>query len=397
MNGDAQRAMTATEWSLLLLLSLMWGGSFFFVGVAVKALPPFTIVAARVSIAAALLWFAASLTGVSLARLRAAAPALAALAFLNNVAPFSLLTWSQTHLASGLVSILNATTPVFTVVVAHLFTVEEKLDPRRLVGALIGLAGVAAMIGPALLGGFADHLVAELAALLAALSYAAASVFARRFRRLGLTPIDVATGQVTASSLVLLPLAALVDAPWRLPAPDGATIAAIVAIGALSTALAYVIYFRILAGAGATNVVLVTLLAPATAILLGAAVLGESLAARDFVGLGLIALGLAVIDGRLPAAARARLTAADRRLDRERSATPQPPGRAIGSPLRRRAWRLSATIPATLLDAPRNGADGAPTTGQTRISGGANPTVCRARWRAPRRANCSSAIPKRPT
>jgi drug/metabolite transporter (DMT)-like permease len=313
MNRGAQRPMTTTEWGLLLLLSLLWGGSFFFVGIAVKALPPFTIVAARVTIAAALLWLAAPLTGVSALRLGRQAPALLALALLNNVAPFSLLTWSQTHLASGFVSILNATTPVFTVVVAHLYTIEEKLDPRRLAGALIGLAGVAAMIGPALLGGFANHLVAELAALLAALSYAAASVFARRFRRLGLTPIDVATGQVTASSLALLPLAALVDVPWRLPAPGGAAIAAIVSLGALSTALAYVVYFRILAGAGATNVVLVTLLAPATAILLGAVVLGESLAARDFVGLGLIALGLAVIDGRLTRAARARLAPAGRR------------------------------------------------------------------------------------
>jgi drug/metabolite transporter (DMT)-like permease len=313
MNPHAQRAMTATEWGLLLLLSLMWGGSFFFIGVAVKGLPPFTIVAARVCIAATLLWLAAPLSGVSAAQLRRQAPALILLALLNNVAPFSLLTWSQTHLASGLVSILNATTPVFTVVVAHLFTVEEKLDPRRLGGALIGFAGVAAMIGPALLGGFADHLVAELAALLAALSYAAASVFARRFRRIGLTPIEVATGQVTASSFVLLPLAGLVDTPWRLPAPGGAAIAAIVALGAVSTALAYVVYFRILAGAGAINVVLVTLLAPATAILLGAAILGESLAARDFLGLGLIALGLAVIDGRLPAAARAQMAAARRR------------------------------------------------------------------------------------
>ena len=165
------------------------------------------------------------------------------------------------------------------------------------------------MIGPELLGRFADHLVAELAALLAALSYAAAIVFARRFRRLGLTPIEVATGQVTASSLVLLPVALLVDAPWRLPAPGGAAIAAVVAIGALSTALAYVVYFRILAGAGAVNAVLVTLLAPATAILLGAALLGESLTASDFVGFGLIAHGLAVIDGRLPRAARARLAA----------------------------------------------------------------------------------------
>ena len=309
MNPSAQRAMTATEWGLLLLLSLLWGGSFFFVGVAVKALPPLTIVAARVSIAAALLWLAAPLAGVSAARLGGQARALFALALINNVAPFSLLVWSQTHLASGLVSILNATTPVFTVVVAHLFTIDEKLDPRRLVGALVGLAGVAAMIGPELLGGFADHLVAELAALLAALSYAAAIVFARRFRRLGLTPIEVATGQVTASSLVLLPVALLVDAPWRLPAPGGAAIAAVVAIGALSTALAYVVYFRILAGAGAVNAVLVTLLAPATAILLGAVVLGESLTASDFVGFGLIAFGLAVIDGRLPQAARARLGA----------------------------------------------------------------------------------------
>jgi drug/metabolite transporter (DMT)-like permease len=313
MNPDAQRAMTATEWGLLLLLSLMWGGSFFFIGVAVKGLPPFTIVAARVSIAATLLWLAAPFSGVSAARLRRQAPALTLLALLNNVAPFSLLTWSQTHLASGLVSILNATTPVFAVVVAHLFTIEEKLDPRRLGGALIGFAGVAAMIGPTLLGGFADHLAAELAALLAALSYAAASVFARRFRRIGLTPIEVATGQVTASSFVLLPLAGLVDAPWRLPPPGGAAIAAIVALGAVSTALAYVVYFRILAGAGAVNVVLVTLLAPATAILLGAAILGESLAGRDLLGLGLIALGLAVIDGRLPAAARAQIAGARRR------------------------------------------------------------------------------------
>jgi drug/metabolite transporter (DMT)-like permease len=310
MNPGAQRPMTTTEWGLLLLLSLLWGGSFFFVGIAVKALPPFTIVAARVTIAAALLWLAAPLTGVSALRLGRQAPALLALALLNNVAPFSLLTWSQTQLASGLVSILNATTPVFTVVIAHLFTVEEKLDQRRLAGALIGVVGVAAMIGPELLGGFAGHLVAELAALLAATSYAAASVFARRFRRLGLAPIELATGQVTASALVLLPLALAVDMPWRLPAPGPAAIAAIGAIGALSTALAYVVFFRILAGAGAVNVVLVTLLAPATAILLGAAALGERLAARDFFGLATIALGLAVIDGRLPREARARFAAA---------------------------------------------------------------------------------------
>ena len=310
MTAPDRAAMTPTEWSLLLLLSLFWGSSFFFIGVAVKALPPLTIVATRVAIAAALLWLAAPLTGLSPARLRGAAPALAVLALVNNVLPFSLLAWSQTHLASGLVSILNATTPVFTVVVAHLFSADEKLTPRRLGGALIGFAGVAAMVGPELLGGLGDNLDAELAALLAALSYAAASVSARRFRRLGLTPIDVATGQVSASTFVLVPLALLADAPWRLPAPGAAPIGALVGLGALSTALAFVVYFRLIAGAGAVNAVLVTVLAPAFAVLLGAAALGERPATTHFVGLTLIALGLAVIDGRLPRAALARLAIA---------------------------------------------------------------------------------------
>ena len=307
MIARPQRAMTATEWGLLLLLSLLWGGSFFFIGVAVKAIAAVHDCRgpARGRRRAAVARSRRS-TGLSVARLAAQAPALALLGLLNNVIPFSLIVWGQTHLASGLASILNATTPVFTVVVAHVFTADEKLDLRRLAGALIGLAGVAAMIGPDLLGGFADHVAAELAALLAALSYALASVFARRFRRLGLTPIDVATGQVTASSLCCCRSPSWSTRHGGCRRPSGATIAALVALGALSTALAYVVYFRILAGAGATNVVLVTLLAPATAILLGAAVLGERLAARHFLGLALIALGLACHRRPPAAAARAR-------------------------------------------------------------------------------------------
>lgn len=308
-----QRAMTTTEWGLLLLLSLLWGGSFFFNGVAVKQLPPFTIVEARLAVAAALLWLLAPWTGLSVPRLAAQAPALALLGLINNVIPFSLIVWGQTHMASGLASILNATTPVFTIVVAHVFTADEKLDLRRLTGALIGLAGVAAMVGPDLLGRLGGQVAAEGALLLAAISYALAIVFARRFRRLGLTPIDVATGQVTASSVLLLPLVLIVDAPWALPPPDVPTVAALFALGAASTALAYVVYFRVLAGAGAINVVLVTLLAPMTAILLGAAALDERLAARHFLGLALIGVGLACIDGRPLLAARARFATSTRR------------------------------------------------------------------------------------
>jgi len=307
MSAGPQRAMTPAEWGLLLLLSLLWGGSFFFVGVAVKELPPFTIVAARVCLAAALLWLTAPLTGLSAAKVRAQAPALAALGLINNAIPFSLIVWGQTHLASGLAAILNATTPVATVVVAHFLTVSEKLTARRLAGALIGFAGVATMIGPDLARGLVDDVAAEAAALTAAVAYAFASVFARRFRGLGLAAIDVAAGQVTSAGLMLIPVALLVERPWSLPAPSLPVVAALVALAALSTALAYVVYFRILAGAGATNVVLVTLLAPATSILLGAAFLGERLAARQFLGLAAIAAGLASIDGRLPQAARARL------------------------------------------------------------------------------------------
>ena len=180
----------------------------------------------------------------------------------------------------------------------HFVTKTERLTWPKLLGAALGLAGVAAMMGGDYLRAQAP-VWAELAVLGAAASYACASIYGRRFRARGLAPIDVATGQATAATLYLLPLALFVDRPWTLPAPGFAPIAALLALGALSTALAYVVYFRILAGAGATNVVLVTLLAPVTSILLGAFVLGERLGPRHFLGLALIAVGLVLIDGRI--------------------------------------------------------------------------------------------------
>ncbi len=300
MPTDPQRAMSGSEWGLLLALSILWGGSFFFVGVVVKTLPPLTIVALRVSIAALALWATASLTGVSFARIRTAFPSLVVMAVLNNALPFSLLVWAQTRLPSGVAAILNAATPLLTMIAAHFLTTSEKMTAMKLFGGLLGFAGVAAMIGFDVFSGADGNLLAEFACLAAAAFYALASIFGRRFRAMGLKPIDVATGQLTGSSLVLLPLAGLIDMPWRLPFPSLTTIAALLAFAWLSTALAYVVYFRILSGAGATNVVLVTVLAPATTIVLGAVALGEHLAWRDFFGLALIALGLAFVDGRLP-------------------------------------------------------------------------------------------------
>lgn len=299
MTTPVNRAMSASEWTMLAALSVLWGGSFFFTSVALAALPPLTLVVLRVGVAALILNLVLPLAGVRLPRDRGAWAAFLGMGLLNNAVPFCLIVWGQTHIASGLAAILNATTPLFGVVVAHCLTTDERMSGNRLVGVLAGLAGVAAMVGPAALAGLGADLLAQAAVLGAALSYAFAGVFGRRFRRMGVPPLATAAGQVTASTLLLLPIALAVDRPWTLPLPGLPVWGAVLGIAALSTALAYVLYFRILATAGATNLMLVTFLIPVSAILLGALGLGERLDPRHFLGMALIGLGLAAIDGRL--------------------------------------------------------------------------------------------------
>jgi drug/metabolite transporter (DMT)-like permease len=290
----ARLSLSATDWLLLVFLSILWGGSFFFAKIAVDELPPLTLALGRVGIAAALLAVLAGRAGlVSLAR---AWPAFAVLGLLNNVIPFTLIFWGQTHIPSGLASIFNATTPIFTALIAHFATRDEKLDAAKLVGVTTGFVGVVAMLGPEVLGDIGVGLWAQLACLVAAVSYAVAGIWGRRLARL--PAVTVAAGQLIAASVVLAPLAMLVDRPWRLAMPSPAALAALLALAVLSTALAYVIYFRILARAGATNLLLVTFLIPVSAILLGTAVLGERLAPHHFAGMAIIAVGLAAIDGR---------------------------------------------------------------------------------------------------
>ena len=196
-------------------------------------------------------------------------------------------------------SILNATTPLFTVIVAHGLTSDERMTGARLFGVIAGLAGVVAMMGPAALEGIETNVLAQAAVLAAALSYAFAGIYGRRFKRLGVPPLLTATGQVTASTILLAPMALMVDQPWTLPMPGLDTWAALIGLAALSTALAYILYFRILATAGAINLLLVTFLIPVSAIFLGAAVLGGRLNLEHFLGMALIGAGLAAIDGRL--------------------------------------------------------------------------------------------------
>lgn len=293
------RTMGLRDWGLVAALSVIWGGSFFFIGIAVKSLPPLTLVFLRVALAAVALNLVIPALGLHMPRDRGTWSAFFAMGFLNNLLPFSLIVWGQTHIASGLASILNATTPVFTVIVAHFLTRDEKLTSNRMLGVLIGLAGVGVIIGPDALMGLGVNVWAQAAVLGAAVCYSFAGIFGRRFRRLGVHPVVTAAGQVSASAAMLLPLALAVDHPWRLPVPGTSVVAAVLGLALLSTALAYIIFFRVLASAGATNIMLVTFLIPVSAILLGSLFLGEQLAWRQFLGMGLIGAGLAAIDGRL--------------------------------------------------------------------------------------------------
>jgi drug/metabolite transporter (DMT)-like permease len=297
--------MGRAEWGMLLALTVLWSATFPFAKIALAELPPLTLVLVRIVIAALALQLAVLAAGQRMPRERRLWGALFVMGALNNLIPFSVMNWGLTHIASGLGSILNATTPLFTIVVAHFSTRDEKMTGNKIVGVLSGLIGVVVMIGLDAVKGFGYGVLGEIACLVGASSFAFAGIYGRRFKRMGLTPLVAATGQVTATAVMMLPLAAVVDRPWTMPAMPGPTTwGAVLTIALLSTALAYILYFRILATAGATNLMLVTFLMPIGSILLGATLLGERLAPRHFTGMALIGLGLIAIDGRPLAAIR---------------------------------------------------------------------------------------------
>ncbi len=288
--------MSGFNWFLLIVLSILWGAAFFFNKLVVGEIPPLTATLGRVGIAALLLVVVSRAAGVSLQGPVRAWPAFLLLGLLHNVLPFSLILWGQQHIASGLASILNATTPLFTILVAHFATSDDKLTGARAAGLIAGFLGVVIMIAPDLRQAFDANVAAQFACLLAALIYGFAGVYARRFKRE--QPLAIATGQLVASTLILLPVAALIDRPWLLSVPSAQAWWALGGLAVLSTALAFIVYFRILNSAGATNALLVTFLVPVSAILLGATILSERLALHHFLGMAAIALGLAAIDGR---------------------------------------------------------------------------------------------------
>lgn len=294
--SSVSRSMSPVDWAQLLLLSLVWGGSYLFVGVAVKELPPPVIVFARVAIASAVLLAAARMWDIAIPlRLDWWRP-LVVMSILNNIVPFNLIAWAQTEIPGGLAAIFNAATPLFTVLLAQVLTADEKMTPGKVAGVALGLVGVAVLIGPAALTGVGTAVLAQAALLAASVSYALSGIWARRFA--DRPPVATATGQMVASTVLMLPLMLVAAPPWTLALPGLPTIASVAALAVLSTAFGYLLVFRILRSAGATNFSLVTLLIPVTAVILGALVLDERLDARAGIGMALIGLGLAAIDGR---------------------------------------------------------------------------------------------------
>jgi len=286
----------ARDWLLLVVLSVLWGGSFFFNGVVLRELPPFTTVLLRVAIAAIILVPGLWIYGLSLPKGPSGWTPYFAVALFNNVLPFSLIVTGQTYIASGLAAILNATTPLFTIMVMAAAR-EEKLSARRVAGVIVGLAGVVILHGRHL--GFAGgQRLGILLCLAGAFSYGISALIARRHLA-DTPPLAAATFQLLASTLMMIVVAGVVERPWRLPMPGVSTWLAVLGLAALSTALAYIVFFQILRRSGATNVMLVTLLIPVTAILLGYFALNESISIREIAGALVIGSALLLIDGRV--------------------------------------------------------------------------------------------------
>lgn len=290
--------MTRRDWFLIAILAILWGSAFILIEIGLRSVPPNTLVFARMALAVPPLLLLMHIRGATLPRDARIWAMLSVLGTLNVVLPFILFYWGMTQISTGLASILNATTPLWGVVTAHFLTQDEKATPARVVGVLFGVAGIAVMIGVDALSGMTSGLFAQIACLIATLCYAFGSIYGRKFGASGMAPLSIATGQVLISAIIMLPIALISDAPWTLPLPGFSFWAATGVIAIFSTSLAYYLYFQLLESAGASNSLLVTFLIPIVAVFLGAAFLGERFSLNQAAGIGLITVGLVLLDGR---------------------------------------------------------------------------------------------------
>ncbi len=293
-------AMSRSQWLLLVLLAVLWGSAYALVSFVLRELPPLTLVVCRLGIAALLLAGLVHWMGYSWPRGASGWMPFAVMGILNNVIPFTTIAYGQLEVASGLASVIVATTPLWTVLLSRVFVPGERIGALRLAGLFVGIAGVGVLFGPEALAGQRTTLVGMALVLAGAISYGCAGTWGARLR--GVPPILSSCCQLICSSAMMGLLAALIDKPWALAMPSAAAIGCLIFLAIVSTALAYVVFYNVLAVSGGTNVMLGTLLMPPLSILLGILVLGESFAPRYAVGAAIIGLALVLIDGRLPRA-----------------------------------------------------------------------------------------------
>jgi drug/metabolite transporter (DMT)-like permease len=289
--------MSLRNFMILFCLGLIWGASFLFIKVAVVTIPPFTVAFGRTALAALTLYLVLRYRGLRMGSWGNLWGSFLVLGFFNGAVPYTLITWAEIHIASGLAAILNALMPLFTVFLAHFLTQDEKLNWMKVVGIFWGFLGILALIGPAVLKGLGTHVAGQLAVVGAALCYAFAVIYARRLKEI--PTLVSATGQLTGAALLTLPLSFIIDTPWQLPV-SLLSLGALVCLSLLGTALAYILYYYLLGRIGATNVSLVTYLIPVTGVFWGAFLLGERLHWSAFLALALILAGIAGVNNRLP-------------------------------------------------------------------------------------------------
>jgi drug/metabolite transporter (DMT)-like permease len=289
--------MSPRNFLILLMLSLIWGASFLFIKVAVATIPPFSVAFGRTALAAVLLYVVMRSRGLKMPKWGSVWGTFLLMGLFNGAVPYTLITWAEIHIDSGLAAILNALMPLFTVLLAHLFTGDERLNWMKVVGIALGFLGVVALIGPAALKGLGRHVLAQLAVMAAALCYAVAIIYGRRLKEIA--PLVSATGQLFCAAFLTLPMILVFDAPWAL-SPSFISVAALTCLSLLGTALAYLLYYYLLPRIGSTNLSLVTYLIPITGVFWGALLLGERLHWSAFLALGLILASIAGVNNRLP-------------------------------------------------------------------------------------------------
>jgi drug/metabolite transporter (DMT)-like permease len=292
------RPMTFMEWTLLLLIAGFWGGSYFFTGVAIKELPVFAIVMARYAVSAPIMIMLIFWLGQRFPWHADIWKAGLFLAAFNQLIPFCLITWGQSHIPGAVASIVNAAGPIVTLVMAHFLTRDDRMNARRGAGVVIGFAGMAIMIGAGALQALNVSIAAQLACVLATFSYSFGAITARKFTKARLTSAELVAAQSFVAGLLLLPVLLIHDRPWELPMPSLSAWLSLLGLGLLSSTIGHLIFFRLLATAGATNMSLVSYFMPVSAILLGVVFLGEVLQPRHIAGMCIIAAGLAIMDGR---------------------------------------------------------------------------------------------------